>query len=100
LMMDSQIEAVVQFGVLGKVTRRHWIELIRNFVPPERLIHSAARLARRSPVHAPQQGAGADKSNMFAAEALLSIAGRRSDRDSHFGKLARLAAEARGLVRS
>ncbi|TIX77434.1 MAG: hypothetical protein E5V21_18385, partial [Mesorhizobium sp.] len=100
LMMDGQIEAVVQFGVLGKVTRRHWIELIRNFVPPERLIHSAARLARRSPVHAPQQGAGADKSNMFAAEALLSIAGRRSDRDSHFGKLARLAAEARGLVRS
>ncbi|WP_376701874.1 trifunctional glycosyltransferase/class I SAM-dependent methyltransferase/polysaccharide deacetylase [Mesorhizobium sp. ISC25] len=100
LMMDGQIEALVQFGVLGKVTRRHWIELILNFVPPERLMHSAARLARRSPVHAPQKGAGADKSNMFAAEALLSMAGRRSDRDSHFGKLAGLAAEAQALVRS
>ncbi|MFB9980410.1 glycosyltransferase [Mesorhizobium kowhaii] len=81
LMMDGQIEARVQFGVLGKVTRRHWIELILNVVPPERLIR-------------------ADKSNMFAGEALLSIAGRRSDRDSHFGKLARLAAQARRLVRS
>ena len=112
LMMDGQIEARVQFGVLGKVTRRHWIELILNFVPLERLItslsrhervafrKSAVRLAGRSPVHAPQKGAGADKSNMFAAEALLSTAGRRSDRDSHFGKLALLAAEARGLVRS
>ncbi|TIN09250.1 trifunctional glycosyltransferase/class I SAM-dependent methyltransferase/polysaccharide deacetylase [Mesorhizobium sp.] len=100
LMMDGQIEAVVQFGVLGKVTRRHWIELARDFVPPERLIHSAARLARRPPVHAPQQGAGADMSDISAAVALLSIAGRRSDRDSHFGKLARLAAEARRLVRS
>jgi peptidoglycan/xylan/chitin deacetylase (PgdA/CDA1 family)/2-polyprenyl-3-methyl-5-hydroxy-6-metoxy-1,4-benzoquinol methylase len=100
LMMDGQIEAVVQFGVLGKVTRRHWIELARDFVPPQRLIHSAVRLARRPPVHAPQQGAGADKSNMFAAEALLSIAGHRSDPDSHFGKLAQLAEEARELVRS
>ncbi|MER9233856.1 glycosyltransferase [Mesorhizobium sp. M0622] len=114
LMMDGQIEALVQFGVLGKVTKRHWIELILNFVPPERLIRnlsghkrmasrfwkSAARLAGRSPVYAPQKGAGADKSNMFAAEALLSIAGRRSDPDSHFGKLARLAAEARRLVGS
>ena len=86
LMMDGQIEAVVQFGVLGTVTRDHWIELILNVVPPERL--------------APQEGAGADKSNMLAAEALLSTAERRSDPDSHFGKLAQLAAEARGLVRS
>jgi len=94
LMMDGGIEAVVQFGVLGKVTRRHWLELTLNFVPLERLI------PRRLPVHAPQRGAGADKSNRFAAEALLTTAGRRSDRDSHFGKLARLAAEARRLVRS
>lgn len=81
LMMDGQIEARVQFGVLGKVTRRHWIELILDVVPPERLVR-------------------ADKSNMFAAQALLSIAGRQSGRDSHFGKLARLAAQARELVRS
>ncbi|MER8703233.1 trifunctional glycosyltransferase/class I SAM-dependent methyltransferase/polysaccharide deacetylase [Mesorhizobium sp. M1273] len=114
LMMEGQIEALVQFGVLGRVTRRHWIELILAFVPPERLLgnlsgHSrmasrfwkrVARLARRSPVDAPQKGAGADKSNMFAAEALLSMAGRRSDQDSHFGKLAGLAAEAQALVRS
>ncbi|CDX16940.1 conserved hypothetical protein [Mesorhizobium sp. ORS 3324] len=86
LMIDGRIEARVQFGVLGKVTRRHWIELILNVVPPERL--------------ASQKGAGADTSNMFAAEASLSIAGRRSDLDSHFGKLARLAAEAQELVRS
>lgn len=86
LMIDGRIEALVQFGALGTVTRRHWIELILNLVPPERL--------------APQKGAGADTSNMFAAEALLSTAGRRSDRDSHFGKLARLAAEAQELVRS
>nr|WP_210327868.1 trifunctional glycosyltransferase/class I SAM-dependent methyltransferase/polysaccharide deacetylase [Mesorhizobium silamurunense] len=86
LMIDGRIEARVQFGALGTVTRRHWIELILNLVPPERL--------------APQKGAGADTSNMFAAEALLSTAGRRSDRDSHFGKLARLAAEAQELVRS
>ncbi|MDX8495212.1 trifunctional glycosyltransferase/class I SAM-dependent methyltransferase/polysaccharide deacetylase [Mesorhizobium sp. VK22B] len=86
LMMNGQIEARVQFGALGKVTKRHWIELALNFVPPERL--------------APQTGAGADKSDMFAAKAPLSIAGRRPDRDSHFGKLARLAAEARRLVRS
>ncbi|MDX8466837.1 trifunctional glycosyltransferase/class I SAM-dependent methyltransferase/polysaccharide deacetylase [Mesorhizobium sp. VK23B] len=86
LMIDGRIEARVQFGALGNVTRRHWIELTLNLVPPERL--------------APQNGAGADTSNMFAAEALSSIAGDRSDRDSHFGKLARLAAEAQGLVRS
>ncbi|KUM27184.1 hypothetical protein AU467_01945 [Mesorhizobium loti] len=86
LMMDGQIEARVQFGALGKVTKRHWIELALDFVPPEQL--------------ASQTGAGADKSFMFAAKASLSIAERRSDRDSHFGKLARLAAEARRLVRS
>ncbi|TIO06214.1 trifunctional glycosyltransferase/class I SAM-dependent methyltransferase/polysaccharide deacetylase [Mesorhizobium sp.] len=63
LMMDGQIEARVQFGVLGTVTKRHWIELTPNFVPPERLV-------------------------------------RPSDRDSHFGKLARLAAEAQELVQS
>ena len=98
LMMDGQIEARVQFGVLGTVTRRHWIELIQNVVPAERLVDSAGRLAGRSPV--PQQGDGADTSNMIAAEALLSTAERRSDRDSHFGKLAQLAAEARELVQS
>ncbi|RUT99251.1 methyltransferase domain-containing protein, partial [Mesorhizobium sp. USDA-HM6] len=86
LMMDGRTEARVQFGALGKVTRRHWIELALNFVPPERL--------------APQTGADAGKSNMFAAKASLSIAERRPERDSHFGKLARLAAEARRLVRS
>ncbi|RWB57178.1 trifunctional glycosyltransferase/class I SAM-dependent methyltransferase/polysaccharide deacetylase [Mesorhizobium sp.] len=75
LMVDGRIEARVQFGALGKVTRRHWIELA-------------------------SQGGGADKSNMSAAEASLSMAGHRSDPDSHFGKLARLAAEAQGLVRS
>ena len=37
LMMDGQIEAVVQFGVLGTVTRDHWIELILDVVPSERL---------------------------------------------------------------
>ncbi|RUU44484.1 glycosyltransferase [Mesorhizobium sp. M6A.T.Ce.TU.002.03.1.1] len=63
LMMDGQIEAVVQFGVLGTVTRRHWIELLLNVGPPERLE-------------------------------------RRSDPDSHFGRLAQLAEEARELVRS
>lgn len=63
LMMDGQIEARVQFGVLGTVTKRHWIELTPNFVPPERLV-------------------------------------RPSDRDTHFGKLAQLAEEARELVRS
>ncbi|WP_091594749.1 trifunctional glycosyltransferase/class I SAM-dependent methyltransferase/polysaccharide deacetylase [Mesorhizobium muleiense] len=98
LMMDSQIEAVVQFGVLGKVTRRHWIELIQNVVAAERLVDSAARFARRSPV--PQQAAGADTSNTLAAEALSATAERGPDPDSHFGKLARLAAEARRLVRS
>ncbi|RJT29826.1 glycosyltransferase [Mesorhizobium waimense] len=98
LMMDGRIEAVVQFGVLGTVTRRHWIEMIQNVVPAERLVDSAGRLAGRSPV--PQQGDGADTSNMIAAEALLSTAERRSDRDSHFGKLAQLAAEARDLVQS
>ncbi|RAZ90926.1 hypothetical protein DPM33_11595 [Mesorhizobium hawassense] len=63
LMMDGQIEARLQFGALGTVTRRHWIELTPNSVPAEQLV-------------------------------------RRPDRDSHFGKLARLAAEARALVRS
>nr|WP_156315082.1 trifunctional glycosyltransferase/class I SAM-dependent methyltransferase/polysaccharide deacetylase [Mesorhizobium japonicum] len=98
LMMDGQIEAVVQFGVLGTVTRDHWIELIQNVVPAERLADSTARLAGRSTV--PQEGAGADTSNTFAAEALLFTAERRSDPDSHFGKLAQLTAEARELVRS
>ena len=63
LMMDGQIEARVQFGALGTVTRRHWIELTPNFVPPEQPV-------------------------------------RRSDRDSHFGKLARLAEEAQELVKA
>ena len=62
-LMDGQIETRVQFGALGTVTRRHWLELTSNSVPPERLL-------------------------------------RRSGRDSHFGRLARLAAEARELVRS
>ncbi|RWA65382.1 trifunctional glycosyltransferase/class I SAM-dependent methyltransferase/polysaccharide deacetylase [Mesorhizobium sp.] len=84
LMMDGRIEARAQFGALGKVTRRHWIELALNFVPPERLASQT----------------GADKSDMSAAKASLFMAGRRPDRDSHFGKLARLAAEARRLVRS
>ncbi|RWG90714.1 trifunctional glycosyltransferase/class I SAM-dependent methyltransferase/polysaccharide deacetylase [Mesorhizobium sp.] len=84
LMMDGRIEARVQFGALGTVTRRHWIELILDVVPLERLA----------------LGAGADTSNMFAAEASLSMAGHRSDPDSHFGELARLAAEAQRLVRS
>ncbi|WP_246707162.1 SAM-dependent methyltransferase [Mesorhizobium sp. NZP2077] len=96
-MMDGQIEAVLQFGVLGAVTRDHWIELIRDTVPAERLADSTARLAGRSAV---PQGAGADTSNTLAAEALSSTAERRSDPDSHFGKLAQLAAEARELVRS
>ncbi|MER9303701.1 trifunctional glycosyltransferase/class I SAM-dependent methyltransferase/polysaccharide deacetylase [Mesorhizobium sp. M0496] len=98
LMIDAQIEAVVQFGVLGAVTRDHWIELIQNVVPAERLVDSAARLAGRSPV--PQQAAGAATSNTLTAEALLSTAERGPDPDSHFGKLAQLAAEARELVRS
>ncbi|WP_245429080.1 trifunctional glycosyltransferase/class I SAM-dependent methyltransferase/polysaccharide deacetylase [Mesorhizobium sp. WSM3860] len=75
LMMDGRIGARVQFGALGKVTRLHWIEL------------------------ASQSGV-ADKSNLSAAEAPLSMAGHPSDPDSHFGKLARLAAEAQELVRS
>ncbi|RWC62449.1 trifunctional glycosyltransferase/class I SAM-dependent methyltransferase/polysaccharide deacetylase [Mesorhizobium sp.] len=74
LMMDGEIEAVVQFGVLGAVTSDHWIELILDVVPAERL----------SP----------------AAEALSATAERGSDPDSHFGKLAQLAAQARELVRS
>lgn len=98
LMIDGQIEAVVQFGALGTVTRDHWIELIQDVVPAERLTDSTARLAGRSTV--PQEGAGADTLNTLAAEALLSTAERRSDPDSHFGKLAQLAAEARELVRS
>ncbi|WP_246679867.1 glycosyltransferase, partial [Mesorhizobium sp. B2-3-5] len=114
LMIDGKIEALVQFGALGKVTRRHWMELILDFVPPREVIRGlsdyrrmafrfwkgVARLAGRSPVHAPRKGTGADKSDMLAAEALLSMAGRRSDQDSHYGRLARLAAEAQELVRS
>ncbi|WP_442222128.1 glycosyltransferase [Rhizobium sp. 2YAF20] len=111
LMIDGQIQALAQFGVLGRVTRRHWIELILNFEPPlealsgyQRLAFrfwkGAARLESRSRVPALQQGAGAYKAKMFAAKALLSMAGRRSDQDSHYGKLARLAEEAQRLVRS
>lgn len=74
LMMAGQIEAVVQFGVLGAVTRDHWIELIQNVAPAERL--------------------------SLAAEALSTSAEREPDPDSHFGKLAQLAAQARELVRS
>ncbi|ESY94677.1 hypothetical protein X738_23390 [Mesorhizobium sp. LNHC209A00] len=79
LIMDDQIEAVVQFGVLGKVTRRHWIELIPNFKP---------------------QRDGADTSNTLAAEALSPTAERQPDPDSHFGRLAQLVSEAREMVRS
>ncbi|AZO51582.1 MAG: glycosyltransferase [Mesorhizobium sp.] len=73
LIMDGQIDAVVQFGVLGTVTTDHWIELILDILPPDRLSDSAEA---------------------------LSTAERRSDPDSHFGKLAQLAAEALELVRS
>lgn len=98
LMIDGQVEAVVQFGALGTVTRDHWIELIQYVVPAERLTDGAARLAGRSTM--PQGGASADTLNTLAAEAFLSTAERRFDPDSHFGKLAQLAAEARELVRS
>ncbi|MER8483095.1 trifunctional glycosyltransferase/class I SAM-dependent methyltransferase/polysaccharide deacetylase [Mesorhizobium sp. M1322] len=98
LMIDGQIEAVVQFGVLGTVTRDHLIELIQNVVPTERLVNSAARFAGRSPV--PQQAACADTSNTLAAEALSATAERGPDPDSHLGKLAQLAAQARESVRS
>lgn len=74
LTVDGRIEAVVQFGVLGTVTRDHWIELIQTIVP-------AGRLG-------------------LAAEALSTSAEGRSDPHSHFGKLAQLAAEAQELVRS
>jgi peptidoglycan/xylan/chitin deacetylase (PgdA/CDA1 family) len=77
LMVDGQIETIVQFGVLGTVTRDHWIELIE-----------------------PQKDTGADTSNTLAAEALLTTAERQPDPDSHFGKLARLATQAWELVRS
>ncbi|RUW59656.1 trifunctional glycosyltransferase/class I SAM-dependent methyltransferase/polysaccharide deacetylase [Mesorhizobium sp. M7A.F.Ca.US.008.03.1.1] len=80
LVMDGHIEAVVQFGVLGTVTRDHWIELIRDF--------------------APQKEAGANIPNTLAARALSGTAERGPDPDSHFGKLARSAAQARELVRS
>ncbi|MEI9431510.1 SAM-dependent methyltransferase, partial [Mesorhizobium sp. Cs1299R1N3] len=80
LMMDGQIEAVVQFGVLGKVTKRHWIELILDF--------------------ALQKDDGADTSNTLAAEALSTTAERRPDPDSHYDRLAQLVSEARELVRS
>ncbi|TIT45674.1 MAG: hypothetical protein E5W64_18670, partial [Mesorhizobium sp.] len=59
LMMDGRIEAVVQFGVLGNVTRRHWIELILNL--------------------APQKDDGAGTSDTLAAEALSTTAERRPD---------------------
>lgn len=98
LMIDGQIEAVVQFGVLGTVTKDHWIGLILDTVPPERLVDGAARAARRSPV--PQEGARADTSNAIATEAMLSMSEPGPDPDSHFGKLAQLAAEAGKLVRS
>ncbi|MBZ9734322.1 glycosyltransferase [Mesorhizobium sp. CA18] len=75
LMVDGRIEARVQFGALGKVTRSHWIKL------------------------ASQSGV-ADNSNLSAAEASLPMAEHPSDPDSHFGELARLVAEAQGLVRS
>ncbi|WP_250888963.1 trifunctional glycosyltransferase/class I SAM-dependent methyltransferase/polysaccharide deacetylase [Mesorhizobium sp. dw_380] len=109
LMLDDQIAALAQFGVLGTVTKRHWVELILNVMPSRlsgfrrmafRFWRGAARLASRSPSPPLQRGAVADKTNMSAAEALLRIAGRRSERDSHYGRLARLAAEAQRLVRS
>ncbi|MBZ9661838.1 glycosyltransferase [Mesorhizobium sp. ESP-6-4] len=75
LMVDGRIGARVQFGALGKVTRSHWIKL------------------------ASQSGV-ADDSNLSAAEASLPMAEHPSDPDSHFGELARLVAEAQGLVRS
>ncbi|MEI9429877.1 SAM-dependent methyltransferase, partial [Mesorhizobium sp. Cs1299R1N3] len=114
LMIDGKIAALVQFGALGRVTRRHWIELILDFVTPQEVIRGlsgyqriafrlwkgAARLAGRSPAPDQRQNAGADKQDKFAAEALLSAAGRRSDPGSHYDRLARLAAEAEGLVRS
>lgn len=37
LMRDAQIEARVQFGVLGTVARHHWIELTANIVAPDQL---------------------------------------------------------------
>ncbi|RWK56454.1 trifunctional glycosyltransferase/class I SAM-dependent methyltransferase/polysaccharide deacetylase [Mesorhizobium sp.] len=98
LMTDGRIEAVVQLGVLGTVTRDHWIELVQNVVAAERPVDSAARFAGRSPV--PEQAAGADTSNSLAAEALSATAERGPDPDSHFGKLAQLGAQARELVRS
>ncbi|MER9353003.1 polysaccharide deacetylase family protein [Mesorhizobium sp. M0514] len=91
LMLDGRIEAVVQFGALGTVTSDHWIELILDVVPAE-------RLAGGSP--APQKGAGATTSNTPAAEASFAMAGSEPDPDSHFGKLAQLAAQAHDLVRS
>ncbi|TIW75957.1 MAG: hypothetical protein E5V51_29610, partial [Mesorhizobium sp.] len=49
---------------------------------------------------APQKDDGAGTSDTLAAEALSTTAERRPDPDSHFGKLARLASEARELVLS
>ncbi|MER8421771.1 glycosyltransferase [Mesorhizobium sp. M1428] len=114
LMVDGRIEALVQFGVLGTVTKRHWIELLLNVMPAQavtrdlsgfkrmafRFWKGAARLASRSPSLPLEQDAGTGKTDMLAAQAMMRIAGRRSDRDSHFGKLAGLAAEAQRLVRS
>ncbi|WJI39067.1 trifunctional glycosyltransferase/class I SAM-dependent methyltransferase/polysaccharide deacetylase [Mesorhizobium opportunistum] len=113
LMVDSQIAALVQFGALGTVTKRHWIELILDVMPPQeltrdlsgfkrmafRLWKGAARVASRSPVPTLQRGAGADKTNVLTAQTLLRMAGRRSDRDSHYGRLAQLTTAAQRLAR-
>ncbi|MER9330835.1 trifunctional glycosyltransferase/class I SAM-dependent methyltransferase/polysaccharide deacetylase [Mesorhizobium sp. M0488] len=112
LMVNGEIAALVQFGVLGRVTRRHWVELILNCLSPQevtrdlsgfarlafRFWKGAAWLASRSYVPGLQQSADADKPVGYAAKALLSMARRRSDRDSHYGRLARVAAETQRLV--
>ena len=77
VMMDGRIEALVQFGALGRVTRRHWIELMLDRLPPWQLarglsryermafgwnfLRCAARLAARSPASLLQRGAKAAK---------------------------------------
>ena len=94
----------MQFGALGTVTRRHWIELTTNTLSSRKVLRgltalesmallvskSSMKLARRARSPALQR----------RVEAYFSSRGRHFDRNSHFGKLARLEAEARGLVKS
>ena len=96
LMMDGRIEARLQFGALGTVTRRHWIELIQNVVPAERLVEQCRKACGAIACTATGRRCRHMSKHRLRLEHGCLQRNAGPIRDSHFGKLAQFGGGSAG----